>query len=109
MTELTRDLDGKTVQDLLATIEVWKTADQGAATLVVAAFDPKLSCGRSVPLGGGLETNIKILAENGVFLDDCQMKRPSKWASDIGKAERLWHLSELLVDEKFDYGRTSRL
>jgi hypothetical protein len=27
-----------------------------------------------------------------VYLDDCQLKRPSKWASDAEKAERLWKL-----------------
>jgi hypothetical protein len=42
MTDLGRDLDTKTMQGLVASTEVWKTADQGAATLVVAGFDPKL-------------------------------------------------------------------
>lgn len=44
-----------------------------------------------------------------MYLDDCQMKRPSKWASDVEKAERLWNLSEELVGEKFTKGKASRL
>ena len=44
-----------------------------------------------------------------MYLDDCQMRRPSKWASDIDKAERLWALSEELVGEKFTKGKASRL
>jgi len=44
-----------------------------------------------------------------VYLDDCQMGRPSKWASDIDKAERLWVLSEEMVGEKFTKGKASRL
>jgi len=44
-----------------------------------------------------------------VYLDDCQLKRPSKWASDAEKAERLWRLSEELVGEKFISGKESRL
>jgi hypothetical protein len=47
--------------------------------------------------------------EAGVYLDDCQMKRPSKWASDVEKAERLWVLSEHLVGEKFLRGKASRI
>jgi hypothetical protein len=47
--------------------------------------------------------------EAGVYLDDCQMGRPSKWASDIDKAERLWVLSEEMVGEKFTKGKASRL
>ena len=49
------------------------------------------------------------IAELEVYLDDCQMRRPSKWASDPQKAERLWKLSEELVGEKFSSGKESRL
>lgn len=52
---------------------------------------------------------LSISAENGVYLEDCQMKRPSKWASEPEKAERLWKLSEDLVGEKFSHGKESRL
>lgn len=37
-----RGLDEGTMKQLVASTEVWKTADQGAATLVVAGFDPLL-------------------------------------------------------------------
>jgi hypothetical protein len=44
MTDLVRDLDQEAL-DSLNKIEKWKTADQGAATLVIAGFDPSLSSG----------------------------------------------------------------
>jgi hypothetical protein len=50
-----------------------------------------------------------VTAGNGVYLDDCQFKRPSKWASDPKKAERLWELSEDLVGQKFSHEAKSRL
>jgi hypothetical protein len=52
---------------------------------------------------------VDLKGEKGVYLDDCQLKRPSKWASDPEKAERLWKLSEELVGQKFDLGVKSRL
>jgi hypothetical protein len=58
---------------------------------------------------GRLMLTLSISAENGVYLEDCQMKRPSKWASEPEKAERLWKLSEDLVGEKFSHGKDSRL
>jgi hypothetical protein len=90
MTDLVRDLDENQLKGLMST-EFWKTAEQGAATMLVAAFDPDLS------------------TKKGVYLDDCQIRRSSKWASDAEKAERLWKLSEELVQEKFSYGKSSRL
>lgn len=42
--------------------------------------------------------------EMGVYLDDCQMKRPSEWATDPVKAERLWKMSEEMVGQEFDFG-----
>ncbi|KAF2442547.1 NAD(P)-binding protein [Karstenula rhodostoma CBS 690.94] len=62
-----------------------KSAEEGAATSVVAAVDPGL--------GGEKE---------GVFLEDCQVsaKVPS-YAVDEKEAERLWEVSEGLVGEKF--------
>lgn len=42
MTDLTRGLDEESVKGLLTATEVWKNIDQGAATMLVAAFDPLL-------------------------------------------------------------------
>ncbi|KAF2686223.1 retinol dehydrogenase 12 [Lentithecium fluviatile CBS 122367] len=61
-----------------------KTLEQGAATSLVAAVDPGLK------------------PEGGVFLVDCQVNRemcPS-WACDEGAAEKLWQLSEEILDSK---------
>ncbi|KAH7393219.1 hypothetical protein BKA64DRAFT_709571 [Cadophora sp. MPI-SDFR-AT-0126] len=88
MTNLVRGADEQMLQGMLSGIpdSEWKTVDQGAATLVVAGFDPKLD------------------VNDGVYLHDCQMKRPSKWAVDLVSAQRLWNVSEELVGEKFDLG-----
>ncbi|KAG4423346.1 hypothetical protein IFR04_003580 [Cadophora malorum] len=85
MTNLVRGADEQMLKGMLSGIpnSEWKTVDQGAATLVVAGFDPKIDI------------------SDGVYLHDCQMKRPSKWAVDPVSADRLWNTSEDLVGEKF--------
>lgn len=32
-----------------------------------------------------------------IYLSDCQVARPAKWARDPSQAERLWRLSERMV------------
>jgi hypothetical protein len=44
MTDLVRDLDETSLKGMTASTDVWKDINQGAATMLVAAFDPKLSC-----------------------------------------------------------------
>ena len=43
MTGLARELDDVSLKGLMSATEIWKNTDQGAATMLVAAFDPKLS------------------------------------------------------------------
>ncbi|KAL3441961.1 hypothetical protein BJX65DRAFT_287709 [Aspergillus insuetus] len=76
--------------DMLAGIPVeYKTAQQGAANMVIAAFDPS------------------IKDRSGAHIDDDnQIKAiPEQfgYASGIENEERLWTLSEELVKEKFAY------
>jgi hypothetical protein len=56
-----------------------KSQSQGTATPLVAALDPKLAY------------------SNGAYLDDCQVQDVAPWASDAGKAQKLWYLSEKLT------------
>lgn len=50
MTDLARDMDKKALEPMMGAEEGdWKTADQGAATIVVAAFDPLLNS-KLIPL-----------------------------------------------------------
>ncbi|KAL2782641.1 hypothetical protein BJX66DRAFT_345650 [Aspergillus keveii] len=76
--------------DMLAGIPMeYKTAQQGAANMVIAAFDPSIKD--------------RIGAH---FDDDNQIKAiPEQfgYASGIENEERLWALSEELVREKFAY------
>lgn len=34
----------------------------------------------------------------GLYLDDCKIRNPSRWAADEEAAERLWRVSEDFVD-----------
>ena len=42
-TDLSRHLDEETTKIIGATGDFWKSQDQGAATMLVAAFDPALN------------------------------------------------------------------
>ena len=106
-------MDETSLKGLYLVTDVWKDIDQGAATMLVAALDPKLNCKYARFLqyceNGRNRALIVCVAENGVYLDDCQVKRPSKWAADPFKAEMLWKLSEDLVGERFSYAVESKL
>ncbi|KAI9734372.1 MAG: hypothetical protein M1834_002478 [Cirrosporium novae-zelandiae] len=66
---------------------LWKSIQEGAATHVVAAFDPSIS------------------DQNGAYLQDCKvdMEACKPYAKDKNEAERLWKLSESLVGQEFSY------
>lgn len=42
MTDLARGLDESSLKGLVSSTEVWKSTDQGAATIAVAGFDPEV-------------------------------------------------------------------
>ncbi|KAL1303460.1 hypothetical protein AAFC00_006844 [Neodothiora populina] len=65
----------------------YKSLQQGAATHIVAAFDPS------------------IVNQSGEYLQDCQVdpKARELFANDAEAASRLWALSEELVEQKFEY------
>jgi NAD(P)-dependent dehydrogenase (short-subunit alcohol dehydrogenase family) len=69
----------------------WKTLEQGASTTLVAALDPKLG---------------KPTAEGyGQFLSDCQIAAngAAPYALDDAEADKLWEISEGLVDKNFSW------
>ncbi|RFU29872.1 hypothetical protein B7463_g6480, partial [Scytalidium lignicola] len=43
----------------------------------------------------------KLASSNGAYLDDCQVKDVTPFASDAGKAQELWTLSEKLTGKSF--------
>jgi hypothetical protein len=66
-----------------------KSLQQGCATPLVAALDPKLE------------------VHPGAFLRDCNIwesttEKVPEYATDSEKAEKLWKLSEELVGDKFE-------
>jgi NAD(P)-dependent dehydrogenase (short-subunit alcohol dehydrogenase family) len=94
-TELGRHLTQQDQETVLGAIpsDEYKTVPQGAATSVWAATSPDLE------------------GKGGVYLEDCHIAEPGlpgerggvqDHAIDPALADRLWHLSEELVDETFD-------
>lgn len=90
-TDLSRNLNEKHLAMIENTSSFWKDLDQGSATALVAALDPKLY-------------DPKV-----IYLSDCQIAEPAEWASDAKAAERLWRLSEDIVGQKFELAAGSRL
>ncbi|QKX59071.1 uncharacterized protein TRUGW13939_06201 [Talaromyces rugulosus] len=86
-TNLNRNLDEEGNSILAKTGTYWKSEDEGAATMLVAAFDPLLN---DLPGPGEF------------YLSDCQFKEPAPWAKDTDAADRLYQLSEKLLGRKFD-------
>ncbi|GAD99594.1 short-chain dehydrogenase, putative [Paecilomyces variotii No. 5] len=86
-TDLSRNLDEEGTEIISKTGTFWKTADQGSATMLVAAFDPALS---------------ESPEPYDVYLSNCQFAETAPHASGSERAEKLWQLSEELVGRKFD-------
>ncbi|KAH5056351.1 hypothetical protein HBH96_120080 [Parastagonospora nodorum] len=82
-TGLSRNLDTEGEEAIRKTSPFWKNHDQGAATVLVAALDPVLD------------------PSKGVLLHDCQMLDAAPHATDSQMVERLWALSERLVETEF--------
>jgi NAD(P)-dependent dehydrogenase (short-subunit alcohol dehydrogenase family) len=66
-----------------------KDLEQGSSTTLVASLDPGLAAGN-------------VNDGSGLYLDDCQIASQADWAKDPKAAERLWLLSEELVQQKFE-------
>jgi hypothetical protein len=61
-----------------------KSRQQGCATTLVTALDPRLK------------------ANSGAYLTDCQLRALDPRCERVEDAQRLWEISETLVGEKFD-------
>ncbi|KAJ5218386.1 Short-chain dehydrogenase [Penicillium cinerascens] len=85
-TGLSRDLDDAGYETISKTSNVWKNADQGAATMLVAAYDPALAA---------------VSDPSAIYLSDCQFAKTAPHAVNADSAERLFRLSEELVGIKF--------
>lgn len=71
-----------------------RTPDQGANTTVLAAVDPALP-----------PVDTSVVDVTGVYLSDCKLDNDAcaTFARDRTLAERLWALSEELVNDKFEF------
>ncbi len=79
---MSRNLTPEDLEIIEGTATEWINADQGTSTILVAAFDPKLSA----PHGH-------------VLLSDCHLVEAAATAKDPHIADRLWELSERLTAE----------
>ncbi|KAL2005368.1 hypothetical protein VTN00DRAFT_2579 [Thermoascus crustaceus] len=86
-TGLPRYLDEEGTQTISKTGSFWKSTDQGAAPILVAAFDPALNDPPS---------------PSRTYLYECQLGEAAPHAVDLEAAEKLFRLSEDLVGRKFD-------
>lgn len=88
-TELTRSLDEQSKADMLNTAprHLWKSLDAGAATTLVAAFDPALA---QLDVGGD------VLG----YLADCQLADglAAPHVKDKEAGKRLWEVSERMLN-----------
>ena len=87
-TELSRSLDDEGKKTIEGTAQgTWKTIDQGAATTLVAAFDPSLA-----------EMQVGSEGVSG-YLSDCQLADhiAAWWTKDQKIAARLWQESERML------------
>ncbi|KAG5305379.1 hypothetical protein I7I50_05757 [Histoplasma capsulatum G186AR] len=82
-TELGRYMPAELMGAMKDLVPNWKTQDEGAATSVVAAFDPALQ------------------AHSGSFLMDCQISAPAAYSVNEESAEKLWKLTERFVGQEF--------
>jgi len=85
LTEIVRYLPQAVLDHLLDMNLANKTEDTGAAPGMVAALDPSLTA-QTQPY----------------FHEDCQPTVPKHWTTDEALVEKLWHVSEDLVGQKFD-------
>ncbi|KAI1819308.1 putative short-chain dehydrogenase [Xylaria intraflava] len=98
MTELGRSFPPENLAAVMSMLQsgiyVSKTLAAGTSTTLVAALDPKL--------GPGGTRNGK---ENyGAYMDDCQISEEAlPRCVSSAQGERLWKLSEELVNEKFNW------
>ncbi|GAA5971486.1 hypothetical protein JCM8115_002777 [Rhodotorula mucilaginosa] len=77
----------------------FKSLKEGAATHIVAAFEPTLQ-GKSACHGDAVIdlTGLSHAGSGGVYLDNCQIQsNVEAYAVDPENAERLWRVSEELV------------
>jgi NAD(P)-dependent dehydrogenase (short-subunit alcohol dehydrogenase family) len=88
MTDLWRHMDTDSVRKIVSGREdSFKSLEQGSSTTLVAALDP----GLPTPTAAG----------KNLYLDDCQLVPAVAWARSLENSEKLWKLSETLVDERF--------
>jgi len=66
--------------------DVWKPLPQGAATIVVAAFDPRITDQSGSYLSNGVVAN----------------NERAPHASDPARTEQLWNITEEIIGEKWE-------
>lgn len=99
-TNINRHADPQEIETALARVKELgldsssRTPDQGANSTVLAAVDPGLP-----------PVNTSVVDVTGVYLSDCKLDNDvcATFARNRGLAERLWTLSEELVNQSFEF------
>lgn len=99
-TNINRHADPKEIETALARVKELgfdsssKTPDQGANSTILAAVDPAL-----------LPVDTSVVDVTGVYLSDCKLDDDScaTFARNRTLAERLWTLSEELVNQRLEF------
>lgn len=99
-TNINRHADPQEIETALARVKelgfdsLPKTPDQGANSTILAAVDPALP-----------PVDTSIIDVTGVYLSDCKVDNDScaPFARNRTLAERLWTLSEELVNQRFEF------
>ncbi|KAJ6468636.1 hypothetical protein C8R47DRAFT_1302405 [Mycena vitilis] len=81
----------------------WKTIPQGAATTVVAAFDPSLDGQYYLRCLNQILIRSIPVENPGAYLSDCTVANEdiAPHSSDPANGERLWRISEKITGEIF--------
>lgn len=99
-TNINRHADPREIETALARVQELgldsssRTPDQGANSTILAAVDPGLP-----------PVNTSVVDVTGVYMSDCKLDNDAcaTFARNRGLAERLWTLSEELVNQRFEF------
>lgn len=80
----------------------WRTPTQAAATLIVAAYDPTIS-GKPLCTSGWEKLTEPDKSGSYMVNNRVDNDAAAAYALDLENAERLWKLSEEIVDQRFEY------
>jgi NAD(P)-dependent dehydrogenase (short-subunit alcohol dehydrogenase family) len=114
-TELGRHLDADDLKMLMGGNKERSEKPKDAADITKKENTPKKSPFKTIPQGAATSvwaaTAFELKGKGGIYLEDCQIAEPSQKASsgyaphiaDEQLAEKLWQVSEQILEQSFSY------